>query len=167
MGSSRPVIHDLKRSGVDIALETLALIGVLSLAAFAAYYYPRLPQTIPTHFNFKGEPDGWGGKGVLIMLPAIGVILYTGLTVLAQFPHIFNYPWAITEANARRQYAISRQMMSVVKLDLVGKFFYITGAMIRTATGIGHGLSPWFTTLELHLLFGAVGFYLFKAKRAQ
>jgi uncharacterized membrane protein len=143
------------------------LIGVLSLAAFAAYYYPRLPQTIPTHFNFKGEPDGWGGKGVLIMLPAIGVILYTGLTVLAQFPHIFNYPWAITEANARRQYAISRQMMSVVKLDLVGKFFYITGAMIRTATGIGHGLSPWFTTLELHLLFGAVGFYLFKAKRAQ
>jgi hypothetical protein len=97
----------------------------------------------------------------------IGVVLFTLLSVLSQFPHIFNYPWPITDANARRQYAISRQMLSAVKLALVATFTYITWSMIGTALGRQHGLGLGFIMIEPPLLFAIIGLYLFKAKRAQ
>lgn len=167
MGTSRPVIHDLERSGTDVALEVLAFAGVVLLIAVPAYYYSHLPDAIPQHYNLKGEVDGWGSKSGLFLTPLTGLLLYTGLTVLSRFPHVFNYPWAITEANARRQYAISRQLLSAVKLNLVATFSYIAWAMIGTAMGTQKGLSEGFTLITIPILFGTIGFYLFKGQRAQ
>jgi len=165
MGSERPVIPDLKRSGVDVTLEVLACLGVFLLVGISAYYYRRLPETIPQHFKLKGEADGWGGKSILLIMPIIGVGLFTLLSVLSRFPHVFNYPWPITETNARRQYAISRQMLSAVKLVLVATFIYITWSMIGTALGSQRGLGLSFMMVEPPILFVIIGFYLFKAKR--
>ena len=166
MKTSRPVIRDLERSRTDVVLEVLAFAGVLFLIAMPAYYYSRLPASIPHHFNLKGEADGWGSKNVLLLTPLIGLLLYAGVTVLQRFPHIFNYPWQITEANARRQYSISRQMMSAAKLNIVSIDSYITWGMIGTAMGTQKGLSPWFTLMTAPVLIGIVIFYLYKGSRA-
>jgi len=167
MNSERPIIRDLERTGVDIALEVLAYLGVFLLVGISVYYYPRLPETIPQHFNIKGEPDGWGGKGSLLIMPIIGVVLFTLLSVLSRFPHVFNYPWPITETNARSQYAIARQLMSAVKLALVVTFTYITWSMIGAAMGSRTGLGLAIMVVEPPLLFAIIGYYLFRAKRAQ
>jgi len=167
MNSARPIIRDLERSGADVTLEVLAYLGVVLLVGISAYYYPRLPETVPQHFNFKGEPDGWRGKGSLLIMPIIGVVLFTTLSVLSRFPHVFNYPWPITESNARRQYAISRQMLFAVKLALVVTFTYITWSMIGTALGSRNGMGPGFMIVETPLLIAIIGFYLFRAKQAQ
>jgi uncharacterized membrane protein len=58
------------------------LIALVLLAipfAYAAYIYPSLPQTIPTHFNMKGEADGFGERSTLFLGPGIlsGVGLFT------------------------------------------------------------------------------------------
>lgn len=50
-----------------------ALIAV-SFAA-AAWVAPGLPDRIPTHWNFKGEVDGYGGKWTLFLMPAMMVPL--------------------------------------------------------------------------------------------
>jgi uncharacterized membrane protein len=47
----------------------LVLIGVPFM--YAAYLYPSLPEIIPTHFNIKGEADGFGGKGSIYLGPCI------------------------------------------------------------------------------------------------
>ena len=101
MNSERPIIRNLERSGVDVALELL------------------------------------------------------------------NYPWPITETNAKRQYAISRQMLSAVKLELIASFACITWSMIGTALGRRQGLGLGFIMVEPPLLFAIIGFYLFKAKRSR
>lgn len=167
MNSGRPIIRDLERSGIDITLEVLGLIGILFLIGLSAYYYPHLPNLIPQHFNWKGEPDGWGSKSFLLTMPIIGVALFALLTVLSRFPHVFNYPWAITELNARRQYAISRQLLSVVKLVLIATFSYITWSMIGTALGQQHGLGLTFLMVEPALLLVIIGLYFYRANRAQ
>jgi uncharacterized membrane protein len=41
---------------------TLALVIVLATVAASAIAYPQLPQRIPTHWNIKGEIDGYGDK---------------------------------------------------------------------------------------------------------
>ncbi len=58
------------------------IIALLLLAiplGYAAYLYPNLPTTIPTHFNIKGEADDWGDKSTIFLGPGImaGVGLFT------------------------------------------------------------------------------------------
>lgn len=56
-----------------------ALVLLAIPFGYAAYLYPSLPATIPTHFNMKGEADGFGGKDTIFLGPAImsGVGLFT------------------------------------------------------------------------------------------
>lgn len=44
---------------------------------YATYLYPNLPETIPIHFNIKGEADGWGGRDSIFLGP--GIIGFAGL----------------------------------------------------------------------------------------
>lgn len=44
---------------------------------YATYLYPTLPDTIPTHFNIRGEADGWGGRDSIFLGP--GIIAFAGL----------------------------------------------------------------------------------------
>jgi uncharacterized membrane protein len=59
---------------------TYLLIAIVLLAipfGYAAYLYPSLPEIIPTHFNIKGEADGFGGKDSIFIGP--GILGATGL----------------------------------------------------------------------------------------
>ena len=67
----------------------LALVLLAIPFAYAAYVYAGLPETIPTHFNFKGEADGFGGKDSIFLGPAIlGV---TGLFTFFLLSNIKNF----------------------------------------------------------------------------
>lgn len=52
-----------------VLFYVLLLIGIPFI--YAAYLYPSLPEIIPTHFNIKGEADGFGGKGSIYVGPSI------------------------------------------------------------------------------------------------
>ena len=41
------------------------LAVLLVLAGEIAYFHPRLPATVATHFNFYGNPDAWGPRATL------------------------------------------------------------------------------------------------------
>ncbi|HSU14825.1 SdpI family protein [Longimicrobium sp.] len=55
---------------------TAALLAALWV--FAAVAYPRLPARIPTHWNVRGQADGWGGPASAFLFPAIA----TGIALL-------------------------------------------------------------------------------------
>ena len=56
-----------------VLFYVLLLIGIPFI--YAAYLYPSLPEIIPTHFNIKGEADGFGGKDSIYLGPSImGVV---------------------------------------------------------------------------------------------
>jgi uncharacterized membrane protein len=59
-----------------IALVLLAITTVVT-----ALMYSSLPETIPTHWNIRGEVDGYGGKWTLFLFPAI----MAGMLVLFYF----------------------------------------------------------------------------------
>lgn len=49
----------------------------------SAYLWNDLPDTVPTHFNMKGEADGWGPKWVnALMFPAIALGTYLLLIIV-------------------------------------------------------------------------------------
>jgi len=52
-------------------LMNILLICILLIFAIGFYAYFTLPEKIPTHFNFKGEPDAYGSKIVFLILPFV------------------------------------------------------------------------------------------------
>jgi len=61
----------------------IPLLIVIAAFAASAIVYPRLPETIPTHWNMDGQPDGWSSRafGVLIT-PVILLFVWGFVRVL-------------------------------------------------------------------------------------
>ena len=162
----QPVI-EVPPSPTDMAVEALALIGMAFAVAIVMWAWPYLPDRIPSHFDFWGKPDGWGPKSTLWFLPGIAAFTYVMLTVVNLFPQVFNYPVAVTEENAPRQYAIATSAIRWLKLEIVWLIAYTEWASVRTALGRAHGLSPWFMPILLVVLFATIAMLLIKAYRAK
>ena len=114
-------------------LEVLAIVGLLAFWGLTIYFYPHLPETIPVHFNFKGEIDDYGHKKTLWILPIIATLLYALLTIFNRYPHMLNYPVQITTANAERYYTKSTKLLRIIKLLVVIVFLLIEWIMIQAA----------------------------------
>lgn len=53
-------------------LKYFIALLILSMPLFyAMYIYDALPETIPTHFNIEGKPDGFGSKDSIYLAPII------------------------------------------------------------------------------------------------
>jgi len=124
---------DIPRSGLDNIGDVVAGIGMLVLVTLTAASWATLPDSVPTHFNAAGVADAWGSKNSLLLLPAVALATWVLLTVLARFPHSFNYVRAITPENARRQYAMGRSFVILLKAEMVWLFASIQWMTIMTA----------------------------------
>ena len=60
------------------SVNTVVIIG---LVGFAIWFWPSLPDQVPTHFGMDGLPDAWGGKGFgsWFMIPGIALVLTAGI----------------------------------------------------------------------------------------
>jgi len=67
----------------------LALLLIAAPFAYASYVYPSLPDTIPTHFNIKGEADAYGGKDSIFLGP--GIMAVVGLIVFVLLSNIKSF----------------------------------------------------------------------------
>lgn len=156
---ARPIIK-LELTALDKGLEVsgwalLVVTWVLVLVSFSA-----LPETIPVHYNFAGEADGFGNKWNLLTLPGIASVLFIGMTILNWYPHIFNYPATITDENAVQYYKMGTQLIRVLKLVIVLIFGLITVQTLQNAHGNEEGLGSWFLPVTLGLIFIPIVFFL-------
>ena len=80
--------------------------------------YFDLPDTIPTHFNFQGQVDGYGHKSALWAIPMLSAGLYLALGLIATKlkPWLMNYPVKVTEENAPKLYPSSNLCHSYLRL---------------------------------------------------
>ncbi len=152
METERPKIT-LIPTNADKLVELLGWLILLALWTLTINHYSALPDTIPTHFNAAGEADGFGSKVSIIALPVIASVLFIGLTLLNRYPHSFNYPTAITQDNALRQYTLATRMLRYLKLVLLLVFGGIEFMTIQHATRKAAGLGAWFLPLTLVLVF--------------
>ena len=87
--------------------------------------------------------------------------------MVARFPHIQNYPWKITEENAKRQYALSRRLLAGLRALLMVMFALIVWGQIESALGRATGLGAWFAPVFMGGMVLLVGGFLVMAWRAR
>ncbi|MGW9687185.1 DUF1648 domain-containing protein [Flagellimonas sp. 2504JD1-5] len=125
--SKKPKI-EVKPNGTDIKLVKLGWAIVALNVLLVLVFYFDLPETIPTHFNLKGEADGYGHKSTLWIIPILSATLYFGLSffVTKMKPYHMNFPVKVTEKNAPELYALGIRMIAVMNLASVVAFLLTT-----------------------------------------
>ncbi|MEX0313756.1 MAG: DUF1648 domain-containing protein [Allomuricauda sp.] len=147
--SKHPKI-EVKPTTRDKNLVKLGWIIVALNVLLVLVFYFDLPETIPTHFNLKGEADGFGHKSTLWIIPIISTALYFGLGffVTRMKPYNMNFPVKVTEKNAPELYALGIRMLAVMNLATVVAFLLTTLIFILHIKGV-------VGTLDVQLLLGS------------
>jgi len=82
------------------------------------------------HSNLYGEVDAYGSKkttvAILLFLSMLNISTYAILKILNKYPHIFNFPVAVTEQNAFFLYKTATRMIRWINLFICLLF---TGAI--------------------------------------
>jgi uncharacterized membrane protein len=143
MNTGRPKII-VPFEGIDIILELTSISIIILMWLYLIIEYPSLPETIATHFNGKGEADGYSNKMNLWFLPLVTTAIYIGLFVLNKYPEIHNYMVNITKENALKNYRFSTRILRVTNTLTVIMFAYILYYIIQNAKDNDMQFSPWF-----------------------
>lgn len=159
---TRPKIEIVPTS-FDIGLERLGAVMIIVLWALALFFIISMPSVVPIHFDATGRPDGFGSKFALLILPALGTLVFFGIGKLNKYPHVFNYATKITEANAHRQYSIAVRMLRMLKVTLVFLFLAILLYTYLNVKGRVEGLGIWFLPITLALVLLPIGISIWKS----
>ena len=125
---------------IRIALDVLALLILIGTILFLIVYWKHIPDMIPTHYNAKGEIDGWGGKASLLLLPVLSAFLY----IMLSFSKMIRFRFLRKEIRV----LAPEFMFPLLKLVLTASFAYMTicGAAARP---LGLWFLPVFLVLTL------------------
>jgi uncharacterized membrane protein len=150
----------ISRTTLDWLIEFFALSFLIILIGLPLFFSSELPERIPVHFNFAGEPDGYGTRVTLWILPVTGTLMYMGMTILESFPHIYNYLVDITPENVVKQYRLGTRLIRILKTIILIIFSFISYQTIKTALGSTAGLGKAFLPVFLLITFGTIIIYV-------
>ena len=159
---SQPVIS-VPKTRFDYILIGLGWLGVFIMALLLLLYQHKLPDTIPTHFNAQGVPDDTGDKSTLYFLVLVGTAVFVIIHLVNRTPHLANFSVPITPENAEQQYQNFQRMNRAVAAIIALCLAYIHYAIIQMSLGERDGLGLWFGLLFIALIFGTIGYYLYRA----
>jgi uncharacterized membrane protein len=144
---TRPKIRPPKKMW-DRVLEAVAIAALAYGVILVMQAWATLPATIPTHFDASGTADGFGPKGMIWLLPAIGVVMVPMILFVRRFPWLSNTPIKITRENAEYQYGLLVRLLSLLACDVSLLFTVLVYDTIAIAGGgnslLGWGLMPIF-----------------------
>jgi uncharacterized membrane protein len=148
MENGLPIVK-IKKDPLDYFLEYGALIVLIATWGFTIYHFNKLPDIIATHFDLNGNPDGFGSKYTIWLLPVIVSLISILIYALNRYPHKFNYLTKITEQNAHKQYKLASRSMRVILFNITLLFGFITFKEIDGAYTKSSTLEWWFIPLLL------------------
>lgn len=162
MNTNRPKIK-IPNQTLDTVLELILLSILVITWVYVFIAYPELPETIASHFNAKGEADGFSSKSSIWILTLMSTILAVGMYVLAKFPHMHNYMVNITEENALLYYRMSSRLLRYVSIFIALLFLYITYMTIQHAQGKEALFKAYFTPFIIgSTLIGVVALFIYQ-----
>ena len=155
-------------------------IAPLFLLVFAVYLtlanYSALPDTIPTHFNLQGVPDGWGGKNEIFIFSGLGVVVYaliTGISLaiaVSQNPLRFiNLPVKIKQPLAPDKLeelrGVTAKCLFGLKTIVLGLNSYLLYHSLEVAFNRASGFEGYWMFIFVAVLLILVGILVYKSYR--
>jgi uncharacterized membrane protein len=107
-----------KRPATTRTYWVIAFLLVAIATAAAAWFYSVLPEQIPTHWNIRGEVDGYGGKWTLFAFP----VMMVAMLILFYFlPDLSPKPFEVDTF---------RSTLLYIMVLVIGLFGYMEGVLL-------------------------------------
>ncbi len=146
----------------DYLIEVIGLIGIACLIILPIYFFNDLPDQIPNHFNTYGQVDSYGNRGIIWLLPAVGLFLYISLTILNKFPFALNYPAKVTNDNAERLYTLGTRTIRLLKIIIVLAFVFLNFKTIQIALNKSTNIGILFLPIIISATIILIGIMIYK-----
>ena len=108
-------------------LAPAILLGTVAAVLIA---WRHLPQQIPTHYDFAGNVNGYGGRGTLLVMPLIGLVADLTVALVERFPESWNTGVRITVFNRVRVYRLTRDLLADLRLCMALIFVLLPWQML-------------------------------------
>lgn len=116
------------------------VIEILSLLCLIWAFYPLFflnnlgdANSVPIHYNFQGQVDGWGDRSSLWTQPIIALVIYLVFSILVRYPQKLNYPIKVTKGNSKVLYKLIINMLRHIKLICLILLAYVNNISFRIA----------------------------------
>lgn len=126
----------LRRSILDWICDILCWIPLFTCFVFLAVYWKRIPDQVPSHYDLSGNVTEYGSKMSFLIMPFVGLLAYVLMRVVEEFPSAWNIPVRMTRENRGRILRATKDMMVILKVELVALFSILT---ILTVFGVSVG----------------------------
>ena len=142
-----------KHTPLESALIIAGWLAFIGLWILVLSHYGNLPETIPTHFNAKGEADDYGPKATIFLLPAICTLIFIGMPLMLRFPTQMNhYSGKVTPEQATDHYAWAGRIVNYYNFAIPLVFGILIYETIQVAHGKTTGLGVWSLVITLILI---------------
>jgi len=141
----------MKSNLFDKVAAALSILILLAATLFVILHWIEMPEQIPSHYNFKGEVDDYGGKGILVFTLVMGWVMVLTFWIVGKFPTLWNTGVERTPANEAAVNRIIRDMMSVMQFFLAVMFSYVSVTPVLNVN-----MGRWFTPVFLLTIFGTI-----------
>lgn len=149
-----------KQFNVIIDVICLALLIVPAIT-----YFPELDLSIPKHYGIDGTPDSYGNRTSILIMPIIGIIVYSIMSMLHKHPEVFNYPIKITKENKDQLYKLGQSTIRNIKLIVIIGFASLNFFSIRIGMGLSQKLPLYIIPTFVILLILISIMYIKKMKQ--
>ncbi|WP_455673866.1 DUF1648 domain-containing protein [Phocaeicola sp.] len=129
----------------DRILEVAALVLALFLVVVTVFFYMNAPEQIPTHFNGRGEIDGWSEKNTYFVLLAAFLVGMAICNMAAYNHKLVNLPVNLNPKCMPQQLALIGRMVRILSI-LIGVLGLIL-LLMSSASQLGcesSKLNPFF-----------------------
>lgn len=152
----------ITRTWYDVCVNIICIAVLLGTVIWLCLSWSNIPEKIPGHYNIYGVVDRWGSKKELLIPPIVAWIMYVGLTLVGNFPEIWNTGVKVTVQNRERIYRVLKDMLETMKLLFVAIFSFLT-----INSSLSRSLSVWFLPVALCLVFGLLVVFVIKLVKAR
>lgn len=110
----------IKYTKLHYRLEMLSLLVLTILLVNFFIHWSHLPEQVPVHFDRLGNPNRWGNRVELLLVPGIAIGIYSLLLLTRFIPlRFWSVPCKITDKNKDYVYSTSFTLLQWTKLEIL------------------------------------------------
>jgi len=135
-------------------IDWVMLVFLLVLFGLGFLMAPAMPDLVPTHWNIRGEVDGWGSKYInLFLMPAVALFVYLLMSFLPAIDPL------------KKNYAHFAKPYLYFKIFLAFFFVYLYFFLLYSSVKFTPPEGSLMFAIPFALLFCFIGWLLPQIKR--
>lgn len=136
----------------SLKTEIIPLVSLLAVAISSIYFYNHFGESVPTHWNFQGQVDGWSSRWTAaFMMPALSVVMYLMFLGL---------PYLDPKKERYEQFSKVYHVFKAIFIVFIAIIYFVVGF-----NGLGYNMPiSSFIPAMVGFLFIVIGNYMSKIK---